>query len=179
MENKLKVFFSILCISFSCIVFSQQTANKATVNFAIKNFSFNVNGTFKTTEVIADFSDTDFTNWHLKGSTKVKSIDTGINKRDAHLLETDYFDANTYPEITLEATNFEKTSENTYNVTVNLTIKDITKQLVIPITINNNGDTYNIQSNFEINRLDFKVGSKSIPLSNTVKISVNTTVKKD
>jgi polyisoprenoid-binding protein YceI len=61
---------------------------------------------------------------------KAASIDTGVADRDAHLRSADFFDAETYPEITFVSTDVVRTGAD-WTITGDLTIKDVTK----PVTI--------------------------------------------
>jgi polyisoprenoid-binding protein YceI len=65
---------------------------------------------------------------------KVKSVDTSIGKRDEHLLSDDFFDASKYPLITFTSTSITKAEGNTYNVKGTLTIKDVSSELILPLT---------------------------------------------
>lgn len=65
---------------------------------------------------------------------KVKSVDTGISKRDKHLLSDDFLDASRYPMITFTSKSVTKAEGNTYNVNGTLTIKDVSTDLVLPLT---------------------------------------------
>jgi polyisoprenoid-binding protein YceI len=58
------------------------------------------------------------------------SIDTGVADRDGHLRSADFFDVETYPEITFTSTDVSSDGE-TWTITGDLRIKDVTK----PITI--------------------------------------------
>ena len=59
------------------------------------------------------------------------SIDTRNADRDGHLKSNDFFDMETYPEITFVSTAVEQTDDDEYRVTGDLTIKGVTK----PVTI--------------------------------------------
>jgi polyisoprenoid-binding protein YceI len=61
---------------------------------------------------------------------KAAGIDTGVADRDAHLRSADFFDAETYPEITFTSTQVERDGDE-WAVTGDLTIKDVTKPLTI------------------------------------------------
>jgi polyisoprenoid-binding protein YceI len=61
---------------------------------------------------------------------KAASIDTGVADRDGHLRSADFFDAETYPDITFVSTDVSRDGAD-WTVTGDLTIKDVTK----PITI--------------------------------------------
>ena len=62
------------------------------------------------------------------------SVDTRDAGRDGHLTSPDFFDAATYPSITFKATGFDITDDETVEVTGDLTIKDVTKPVVVPFT---------------------------------------------
>ena len=59
------------------------------------------------------------------------SVDTGVADRDAHLRSPDFFDAETYPSITFTSTDVKRDGSD-WTITGDLTIKDVTKSVVIP-----------------------------------------------
>jgi polyisoprenoid-binding protein YceI len=61
---------------------------------------------------------------------KTESVDTGVADRDGHLRSADFFDVETYPEITFVSTHVSRDGDD-WAITGDLTIKDVTK----PITI--------------------------------------------
>ena len=65
---------------------------------------------------------------------KVKSLDTGISKRDRHVLSKDFFDASAYPLMTFSSNSISKAGENMYTVKGELTIKNVTSELSFPLT---------------------------------------------
>ena len=67
----------------------------------------------------------------LQLTIKAASIDTRNADRDGHLRSNDFFDMDTYPEITFVSTDVEKADDDTYRVTGDLTIKGVTK----PVTV--------------------------------------------
>ena len=64
---------------------------------------------------------------------KVASIDTRNEMRDGHLRTNDFFDAETYPEITFVSTSVSYDGGNEFVVTGDLTIKGVTKSISIPL----------------------------------------------
>ena len=58
------------------------------------------------------------------------SITTGSADRDGHLVSPDFFDAANFPTITFRSTGVERDGE-TWTITGDLTIKDITKPVAI------------------------------------------------
>jgi polyisoprenoid-binding protein YceI len=64
------------------------------------------------------------------------TIDTGIEKRDEHLKSEDFFDVDKFPVISFKASKISKgATDNQYSVEGELTIKDVTKEIIVPITL--------------------------------------------
>lgn len=76
----------------------------------------------------ADFSDAT-----IEASIKVASIDTRIEARDQHLRSADFFEAEKYPVITFKSIRLKSTGKDKYKVTGNLTVKGITKEVVMDL----------------------------------------------
>jgi polyisoprenoid-binding protein YceI len=62
---------------------------------------------------------------------QIASVSTGQKQRDDHLRTNDFFDAPTHPTGQFVSTSVVKKSDDEYEMTGNLTLKDITK----PVTI--------------------------------------------
>lgn len=67
-------------------------------------------------------------------------IDTGVEAFDAHLQGADFFDVETFPEITFVSTAVEPTGDTTARVTGDLTIKDNTRPVVLDVALNYLGE---------------------------------------
>jgi polyisoprenoid-binding protein YceI len=65
----------------------------------------------------------------------VASLDTGIGRRDRHLLSADFFDAARFPEISVVVTGLEPTGGKAADLRTNFTIKGITGEVPLPVTI--------------------------------------------
>ena len=66
---------------------------------------------------------------------KTASIDTGFKMRDDNLRSPDFFDATKFPEITFKSTSVKPTGENTADVTGNLTMHGVTKEVVLKVEL--------------------------------------------
>lgn len=142
------------------------------VDFKIKNLGINVKGNFSEINVTSYIDEHNLDKNYINAILKVNSINTGNTKRDDHLLKADFFDVDKYEEIRFRSANMEKTTDNNYWLTGNLTIKNTTKLISIPLEIDESKNGLTIKSNFEINRRDFDVGGSSWILSDIVKIEV-------
>ncbi|MFD9479988.1 YceI family protein [Streptomyces nojiriensis] len=67
---------------------------------------------------------------------KITSVDTGIADRDGHLRSGDFFDAETFPLMTFRSTEARQLGGDTYRITGELTIKDVTRPLSIDLEFN-------------------------------------------
>ena len=95
----------------------------------------------------------------LKGTVEAKSIDTGIEKRDNHLRSADFFEVQTYPQITFEMTSFEQDGDEGI-VRGNLTMKGVTKPVeleseITGVIVDNGTTKVGLELEGEINRKDF------------------------
>lgn len=79
-------------------------------------------------------------NSSIEFTIKIDSLDTFWGERDAHLKSPDFFDAAKYPTATFKSTAVEKTGEKQLNVTGDLTIKDITKPVVLTVDVVGQGE---------------------------------------
>ncbi|WP_282042095.1 YceI family protein [Winogradskyella flava] len=146
-------------------------AQKSSVDFEIKNVGITVDGHFNTFVINVELG----SNAELKtisGKITASSIETGIDSRDEHLLEEDYFHVEKHKYITLKSTSITKTSPSKYSVKATLSIKGKTKNITIPVMIQKVDGGHKFTSDFEINRRDFDVGGGSFVMSKTVKIYV-------
>ncbi|GAB4459573.1 MAG: YceI family protein [Armatimonadaceae bacterium] len=73
-------------------------------------------------------------NSSVEVAIKVDSINTGNPKRDEHLRGADFFDAAKYPYIRFKSNSIKKTSNNAYIANGNLTIKNVTKPILLRFT---------------------------------------------
>lgn len=93
----------------------------------------NVRGAFNevTGTLHVDFDDTTKSTAEVR--LKVASVDTRNTQRDDHLRSADFFDAEQWPEIVFRSTRIEEVGENALVISGDLTIRDITKPITIPI----------------------------------------------
>jgi polyisoprenoid-binding protein YceI len=64
------------------------------------------------------------------------SIDSRVDEFNGHLRGSNFFDTDNYPQATFKSTRIEGTGEDTFNVTGDLTIKDVTKSVTLEATLN-------------------------------------------
>lgn len=104
------------------------------VQFKIKHLVIStVTGSFKKFQGTIINNGDDFNNAKVNFTMDVKSIDTNQSHRDEHLQGDDFFESDAYPEIKFQSTTFTKKSGEDYKMTGNLTIKGVTKPVILNV----------------------------------------------
>jgi polyisoprenoid-binding protein YceI len=174
MKNSL--FLAILLFSFIG-VFAQKTLvptdEGSKIHFVIKNFGINTGGDLGGLKGTIKFDAQHPQVSNIDVTVQVNTIDTDNERRDKHLKNDDFFDAEKYPVIRISSTKIEgTTTASTYMFTGKLTIKDVTKEIRFPFTAVPSGNGYLFEGEFSINRLEYHVGGESATISDDVKVSL-------
>ncbi|RSS63943.1 polyisoprenoid-binding protein [Streptomyces sp. WAC07061] len=93
----------------------------------------NVRGSFAQHEGTLHLDGSDPSRSTASIDVQIASVSTGIADRDAHLLGSDFFDAELYPLMTFRSTSAEQLGGDKYRITGDLTIKDVTRPLAIDL----------------------------------------------
>jgi polyisoprenoid-binding protein YceI len=110
----------------------KQDAAHSQVKFSVTHMLISeVTGSFKEFDVTLNQPNSDFTGASVEATIKTTSVNTENEMRDKHLRSDDFFNAEKYPVITFKSTTFEKTGTDTYIIKGNLTIRDVTKPVVL------------------------------------------------
>ena len=147
-----------------------QNKSETKVDFKIKNFGVYVTGSFSEVDIVSYFDPSNIDDSYINAIIKISSINTGNVKRDGHLFKEDFFDVDNFKYIKLESSKIEKISETSYILEAELTIKNTSKLISIPLELTENDDSLLIKSNFIIKRKDYDVGRNIWVLGNNVKI---------
>jgi len=101
--------------------------------FAVKHMVVaTTKGRFKGVEGTINLDEQNLAGSSVAVSIQVATIDSGDEKRDGHLKSGDFFDAETYPTITFKSTEI-RGSGDSFHVHGDLTIRDVTKPVVLEV----------------------------------------------
>lgn len=104
------------------------------INFSVRHMMFTkVNGRFTSWKGRLEFKEETLEDSTVEISIDAASIDTGEADRDNHLRSADFLDVEQYPELTFRATQIKKLAGNQYQVTGDLTLRDVTRPMVLDV----------------------------------------------
>jgi polyisoprenoid-binding protein YceI len=103
----------------------------SSVGFTIRHFFSNVPGLFTTFSGTIVVDRDNLENSTVVATIEVPSIDTRVEQRNTHLKSPDFFDAAKFPAITFKSKSWKKTGEGAFDVVGDLTIKGVTKEVVL------------------------------------------------
>jgi polyisoprenoid-binding protein YceI len=75
----------------------------------------------------------DATSAEIDVTIAAASIDTRVQQRDQHLRSADFFDVERYPSLHFRSTRVERAGANELKVTGDLTIRDVTREVVLDV----------------------------------------------
>ena len=104
------------------------------VEFAVKHLMIStVKGRFGDVEGTVTVEDDDAATARIDVTIAAASIDTGEEKRDAHLRSEDFLHAERFPSLRFRSTRVERTGDDRLRVEGDLTIRDVTREVVLEV----------------------------------------------
>ena len=156
----------------------------AEVSFTVRHLVISkVRGKFDDFNAKLLIDTADITKSSMQGTIKVASINTNHEKRDKHLRNPDFFDADQYPDITFVSKRIEKNGDS-YVMIGDFTMRGVTKEIALPFTVtepivHRNKTRVGFGAELEINRQDYGISYNKVAdtgglvVSNEVKIEIN------
>jgi polyisoprenoid-binding protein YceI len=104
------------------------------VHFSIRHMVVSkVRGRFTKVSGSLELDENDLTRSAVEATIDASSIDTGTEKRDAHLRSPDFFDVENFPELRFRSKRIEKVDGDRYRVVGDLTIHGVTRELAFDV----------------------------------------------
>ena len=115
-------------------------ASHTAVEFAVKHMMFaTARGRFSDVSGQITVDTESIGNSAVNVEIATASVDTRDAKRDEHLRSADFFDVETFPAITFASTQVKAAGSKDLTVTGDLTIRDVTKPVVLAVEHNGTG----------------------------------------
>ena len=133
-------------------------------------------GSFGTWDATINFDPANLAASMAEVTIDMGSASTDDPSRDSSLPEDDWFAIAMFPEATFESSSIEATGDNSYVAHGTLTIRDMSKAVDLPFTVDIDGDNAAMAGSLTIDRTDFGVGQGAWSSGSTVATSVTVNV---
>ncbi len=135
--NRLAILSGILALAAPLAVAQTATWTSdpahSEVDFSIKHMSVsNVHGRIGNVAATILLNNADITKSTVTATIDVKTIDTGVAQRDAHLKSDAFFDVDKFPTANFASTSVVKNGDK-LTVSGNLTLHGVTKPVVLDV----------------------------------------------
>jgi len=134
MKHIQKLLLTLFILSAAAVGQTKWKIEKShsNINFAVAHLVVSeVTGKFKDFSGTIESAKEDFSDMKIDISIKANSIDTDEPKRDGHLKSPDFFNASVDSIITFKSTKVEKAVDGKYKVIGDLTMRGVTKQVIL------------------------------------------------
>lgn len=133
------------------------------IGFAVRHMMVtNVKGKFKSFTGEIDLDEKNLANSSVRINIDAASLSTDNDRRDNHLKSDDFLNVAKYPTISFVSKRVEKTGDK-FALVGDLTIRDVTREVVIPFTLTGPIRTaggrkqLGIEGELTINRFDYNL----------------------
>lgn len=107
------------------------------IKFKVKHLMVStVTGSFGAFDASIETDEGDFTDAKVSFEAAINSINTRNEQRDEHLKSADFFDATNYPKMTFVSTSVKRISDFELEITGNLTLHGVKKELKLDVIYN-------------------------------------------
>jgi polyisoprenoid-binding protein YceI len=127
----------------SLVAFSSGVANElykidtahSTIGFTVHQYLAVTKGRFKQFSGTIDIDREHPENSSVVAQIGVRSIDTGIKKRDDHLRSAEFFNVGQFPEITFKSQSVKRTAQQSGDIVGDITMHGVTKPITLHVKL--------------------------------------------
>ena len=110
-------------------------ATHSNIQFSLRHLVSKFSGSFSTVSGNISVDRENLERSSVDAVIDIGSINTADEKRNNHLKNPDFFDYAKFPSMTFKSISWKKTGSDTFDVTGNLTIRDISKPVVLKVKL--------------------------------------------
>ena len=145
-----------------------QNAAKSSLKFTFEQAGAAASGNFKKFTTVLIYDEKNLAASSLNVRVEIASVDTQEPERDAMLKDADLFNAAKYPAATFAASSLAKRADGGLEAVGKLTIRDITHDLRLPLTLKPTADGLELSGKTAFKRLDYGVGQGEMKATDSV-----------
>ncbi len=106
---------------------------RSKIGFKVHQFVTTVTGKFTRFGSVLEFDREHPEKSSVSATIQVRSVDTGIRKRDEHLCSAEFFDAAKFPEITFKSRSVKQTAPDSGDIVGDFTMHGVTKPVTLHV----------------------------------------------
>ncbi len=155
--------------------------DKSAVEFTGTQLGAEFTGEFEAFTANITFSPDDLAGSSVEVLIDIASANTQSADRDSQIVAPDWFDAAQWPTAKFVTKSFTETSAGKYEAVADLTIRDVTREVVLPFDLVITDGTAEAVGSVTIKRTDFGVGqgqwtdTSQVGDDVTIKVTINAT----
>jgi len=133
--------------------------DKSEIRFVSKQMGVNVEGRFRKWKANVVFLPKDLAKSKAEFEIDLGSIDLASDESETEIKSSNWFDTAKFPTARFASTSFRSVGSDKYEVMGKLTMKGITRDVVIPIALKKDASGNSVaEGSFPLKRTDYKVG---------------------
>jgi polyisoprenoid-binding protein YceI len=155
--------------------------NHSSAQFSVRHLGVStVRGAFTKVSGSANYDPAALSKTTLEATIDASSVDTRVEARDNDLRSPNFFDVEKYPTITFHATQVKSAGDGKLQITGNLTIHGVTKEVALdvdgpsgPIKDPKGNQRIGVSATTKINRKDFGVNGAPSMVGDEITITID------
>jgi polyisoprenoid-binding protein YceI len=128
------------------------------ISFVSKQMGVPVEGRFKKFDAQVAFDPKKPEASKIGIAIDLGSVALGVAETEAELAKPDWFATRQFPQATFQSTTVKQSAPGKFDVAGKLSIKGISRDLVVPVALAQSGPNTTASGSFAVKRLDFKIG---------------------
>jgi polyisoprenoid-binding protein YceI len=128
------------------------------ISFVSKQMGVPVEGEFKKFDAQIAFDPKKPEGGTVALQIDMASATLGVPQTDAELPKAPWFDTVRFPKASFQSSAIKSLGGGRFDIAGKLTLKGVTQELVVPVTITQSADRSTATGSFTIHRLAFKIG---------------------
>jgi polyisoprenoid-binding protein YceI len=151
--------FALLSLSLPSVHADQKLQSaQSEIVFVSKQMGVPVEGRFKAFDAQISFDPVKLAAAKISFSVDMASATLGSKETDAELVKPDWFNTAKFAKASFQSTAVKSTGAGKYEVSGKLSIKGLTQDISVPLSLSQTGGLTTAVGAFALKRLPFKIG---------------------
>lgn len=154
------LFASALLAPLAVQAQQQMIPAQSEISFVSRQMGVPVEGRFKTFNAQVVFDPAKPASSSIAFTVDTGSATLGVRESDAELPKAVWFNVAQFPKATFQSSGVKRLDTTRFEVAGKLSIKGVSSDVVVPVTLAQSGATTTATGSFPIQRLTFRIGEK-------------------